>query len=460
MATVLGRKRAREEIERQVGVTHATLDPGGPGVARLHLVPPKVSSRGKQPSILFINGWHILPVGSSWAALLRTFMEVLNERANPGEEIGDEEMVKILDLVVLKMKKLYRVSKERLVDDLDELLAIIMAVAHGQPVPEGLQTAMTLGEYTDNMTAPHRMDLIISPMTLNGIWQCPLHCQNCYAAGQPGMMINHQLTTVGWKEVIDRCREAGIPQLTFTGGEPTVRQDLVELVDYASWHITRLNTNGVMITAELAKSLSEASLDGIQLTLYSYDSEVHDKLVGKKGGWQFTVEGIKNALAAGLSVSINTPLVEANVDYSETLEFIHKMGIRYATCSGLIPTGAASKQIEQNEILSNQRLYLALATALDTAKNLGIEVSFTSPGWLTSEQLESLGLLNPICGACLSNMAVMPNGAVAPCQSWLDNPQGLGNILDIPWEEIWNHPDCKRIRETAAMSDNCPLGGK
>lgn len=456
----LRKRKARSEAEREAGVVHATLDPGGPGVARLHLVPPRPSSRGKEPYLLLINGQYILPVGPSWAALLRTFMEVLNERARPGEEISENEMTVILDDVVTRMKRLYPVSANRLVDDLDELMALILAVAHNQPVPEGLQAAMTLGEYAKHMTAPHRMDLIVSPMTVNGVWQCPLHCKNCYAAGQPGMMVEYELDTGGWKRVIDRCQEAGIPQLTFTGGEPTVRKDLVELIDYAQWHVTRLNTNGVILTPELAKSLYEASLDGIQITLYSFISEVHDKLVGKKGGWELAVEGIKNAVAAGLSVSINTPLVDANADYFKTLKFIHDLGVRYATCSGLIPTGAASKQIEGNETLSNERLFAVLELSLDTANRLGMEISFTSPGWLTSEQLKDLGLFNPICGACLSNMAVMPNGAVAPCQSWLGNPEGLGNILSTPWEEIWNHSECREIRENAATSEYCPLGGK
>ena len=52
-------------------------------------------------------------------------------------------------------------------------------------------------------------------------------------------------------------------------------------------------------------------------------------------------QGIRNAVAAGLSVSVNTPLCSLNTDYAETLRFVHGLGVRYVTCSGLIPSGGA-----------------------------------------------------------------------------------------------------------------------
>jgi hypothetical protein len=50
---------------------------------------------------------------------------------------------------------------------------------------------------------------------------------------------------------------------------------------------------------------------------------------------------------------------------------------------------------------------------------------------------------------------VMPNGAVTACQSWLSEPDGLGNLLTVPWEVIWNVPRCKQMRRLAPQG--CPL---
>ena len=115
------------------------------------------------------------------------------------------------------------------------------------------------------MSAPHRMDLMVSAMTdENGAWKCNQKCIFCYAAGQEYAK-TRELSTEEWKKAIDILRDAGVPMVTFTGGEPTQRADLVELVDHAKWFVTRLNTNGVNLTAELASELKKASLDSVQV---------------------------------------------------------------------------------------------------------------------------------------------------------------------------------------------------
>jgi MoaA/NifB/PqqE/SkfB family radical SAM enzyme len=227
------------------------------------------------------------------------------------------------------------------------------------------------------------------------------------------------------------------------------------LIDHACWHVTRLNTNGINLSREYAQKLFEANLDALQVTLYSQEAGVHDNLVGKQGAWPKTVQGIQNALGAGLSVSVNTPLVHLNSEYGETLKFIHGLGVKYVSCSGLIPAGMGQDQIKAGAALSNADLMAVMRTAVETAKSLGLDLTFTSPGWLTQEQVKELGLSNPICGACLSNMAVMPNGAVTACQSWLADPDGLGNLLNTPWRSIWNHPRCRQMRRVAP--EGCPL---
>jgi hypothetical protein len=129
--------------------------------------------------------------------------------------------------------------------------------------------------------------------------------------------------------------------------------------------------------------------------------------------------------------------------------------VKYVSCSGLIPAGAAKNQIKAGAALSNSELMSVLRAAVQTARDLGLDLTFTSPGWLMHEQVELLGLAEPVCGACLTNMAVMPNGAVTACQSWLADPDGLGNILTVPWHKIWDDPRCRKMRRTD--QDGCPL---
>ena len=228
-------------------------------------------------------------------------------------------------------------------------------------------------------------------------------------------------------------------------------------MDAAQWFVTRLNTNGRRLTPELCKALYEASLDSVQVTLYSDKAAVHHALVGVDG-FGDTVAGIKNAVAAGLIVSVNTPLCSVNRDYADTLRFAASLGVRYATCSGLIPSGSATTEGSVATRLSAAELEDVLHDAVEIAASLGMELDFPRPGGLPEETLRGLGLrLIPSCGACLSNMAITPDGTVVPCQSWLGGVT-LGNILTDPWEKIWTGPQCAAIRaESAKMEHICQL---
>ena len=450
MATLLERRYRRRHLEC---VRHITLDPKGRGVLRIHMIPPRQDA-DNAPFLLLLNGSRLVPLNLSWAILLANFMDRLEPFT--GVEITESDWNAMAAGAVAETHKTYPfTSKEQLSDDLATMIRSLVAIARGQE-PEAEVAPLTLGEYAPEMTAPHRMDLMVSAMTRGGAWHCNQKCLHCYAAGQP-LSDTPELTTAQWREILAKLRAANVPQVTFTGGEPTLRADLVELVEVAQWFVTRLNTNGRLLTPELCRRLYEASLDSVQVTLYSHDPAVHNALVGAEG-FDDTVAGIKNAVAAGLSVSVNTPLCSLNEDYAATVRFVHELGVRYVTCSGLIPSGSAEGAESQATRLTEEQLTDVLRRAVTVAEELEMEMDFTSPGWLKEETLRSLGLtLVPSCGACLSNMAIAPDGGVIPCQSWLSS-QPLGNMLTDDWDKIWQSQRCAAIRaKSAKMEQLCQL---
>ena len=450
MATLLERRYRRRHLEC---VRHITLDPKGRGVLRIHMIPPRQDA-DNAPFLLLLNGSRLVPLNLSWAILLANFMDRLEPFT--GVEITESDWNAMAAGAVAETHKTYPfTSKEQLSDDLATMIRSLVAIARGQE-PEAEVAPLTLGEYAPEMTAPHRMDLMVSAMTRGGAWHCNQKCLHCYAAGQP-LSDTPELTTAQWKEILAKLRAANVPQVTFTGGEPTLRADLVELVEAAQWFLTRLNTNGRLLTPELCRRLYEASLDSVQVTLYSHDPAVHNALVGAEG-FDDTVAGIRNAVAAGLSVSVNTPLCSLNTDYAAAVRFVNGLGVRYVTCSGLIPSGSAEGAESQATRLTEEQLTDVLRRAVTAAEELEMEMDFTSPGWLKEETLRSLGLtLVPSCGACLSNMAIAPDGGVIPCQSWLSS-QPLGNMLTDDWDKIWQSQRCAAIRaKSAKMEQLCQL---
>lgn len=451
-------KRLELKEIRDMPVMQVTFDPKGPGAVRIHLVPPRVSKHEEiAPGLIFINGNDIIPVRKGHTILLANLMK---EIANyEGKEITDEDMNKIVDNTIKRTRRVYyKTSKKVMANDLRNLIEDFCRLAYGQPL-ESQYDAISIGDYAKYMRGPHRMDIMVSAMTdSSGNWHCNNKCLHCYAAGQK-LSEQSELSTDEWKEVLEKMYDAYVTQITFTGGEPTLRKDLPELIRYAKYFVTRLNTNGILLTKDYCRELVEAELDSIQVTLYSVKEEVHNRLVGSNT-WKSTVQGIKNAVDAGLSVSINTPLCAINSEYEETLKFINELGVRYVSCSSIITTGNALQKEAEHTQLTEEELIGILQKATAYCKEKQIEISFTSPGWVSNEVLQQMNLKVPSCGACLSNMAITPNGKVVPCQSWLEGLE-LGDILHEDWSTIWNSFMCEKIRSNSSkMEGICPLRKK
>ncbi len=434
-------------------VLHTTLNPDGPGVIRIHLIPPKTGEDEFGPSAAIINGTDILPVNFVWAVILAEMIREINKY--DGREIGEADIRSILDRTLKSAHEIIPVFPlKRIEADIETIYTTIRQIAYREEVTTDVHY-MSIGDYAPYMQAPHRMDLMVSAMTRKGSWHCNQKCVHCYAAGQT-LSDEEELSTEDWKRILDKCRSAWIPQVTFTGGEPTMREDLFELIRHARWFISRLNTNGIRLTPDYCRELRRAELDSVQITFYSTDPQVHNRLVGAARHKE-TLAGIKNALAAGLSVSINTPLCTLNRDYVKTLELLHGLGVIYVTCSGLITTGKAAGSESESLQLESRELEEILRKAVAYCHENGMEIAFTSPGWLGEEVFEELNIPSPSCGACLSNMAVTPGGNVVPCQSWLsDRP--LGNMLEDDWKTIWESETCRNRRAfSAQLAGECPL---
>lgn len=221
--------------------------------------------------------------------MLAEFIKEVNKY--DGKTINDDDLNQIYKNSYLSSKKvLPLLSKKVFEKDIKRIVDTFKQLSIGETPNEDIQW-VTIGEYADMMKAPHRMDIMVSAMNKDGKWNCNQKCLHCYASGQK-QADEKELSTKKWKEVLDKCRKIGIPQITFTGGEPTMREDLFELIKYGRWFVTRLNTNGIKLSKEYCEKLKEAELDGLQITFYSCDADVHNTLVGAKQ-YDKTLEGIK-----------------------------------------------------------------------------------------------------------------------------------------------------------------------
>lgn len=300
-----------------------------------------------------------------------------------------------------------------------------------------------LAPFSQTPSAPYRMDLALTYRCNNN---CP-HCYNARARTFP------EMDTDAWKRTLDHLWQIGIPHIVFTGGEPTLRPDLPELIAHAEQlgQITGINTNGRKLKdPEFVESLVDAGLDHVQITLESHDPTIHDHMVAPPGAWHDTVAGLRNVLAKRLFVMTNTTLLQENAPFlAKTLDFLAELGVQTVGLNALIYSGRGSTV---GTGLPEAALPPLLEIARQKTDRAGQRLIWYTPTQYCNFDPVQMELGVKGCSAALYNMCIEPDGSVLPCQSYYTS---LGNILIDPWDSIWNHDLSVSLRERTNLPAEC-----
>ncbi|MGB9723446.1 MAG: radical SAM protein [Chloroflexia bacterium] len=412
-----------DALPLKAGLYAYERDDGAGGRVRLHL---RLDAGGR--GLLVINAARVLHLNRTAAEYLFLILEGVPEAE-----------------AVRRMRRCYRVSAGTARSDyrrVREQLEALLRPEEGRcPIAE--MELERVDPFSIPLSAPYRMDLALT-------YRCDNACPHCYVARPSDYP---EMDTGAWKAVLERIWQVGIPHVCFTGGEATLRPDLPELVAYARQRglVSGLLTNGRRLADRAyVEELVAAGLDHVQITLESHDPAVHDRMVGASGAWAETVQGIRNALAAGLYTTTNTTLTRENVPgILETVAWIASLGVPTFACNSLIYAGRGTRV---NSGLPEGELSPLLEQVREAAGRHGLRLIWYTPTrycHLSPLQLE-LGV--KACTAALYNMCVEPDGMVIPCQSYY---HPLGHILDDPWEAIWNHDLARSLRERRYAPETC-----
>ena len=350
------------------------------------------------------------------------------------------------DAVLNRIRRMYRVNHKKAEEDYEKLVYTISTLAQTEKVcPVSFLDVESVEPFTQQFSSPLRMDMALT-------FRCQNNCVHCYAGGPHE---TEELTTERWREVIDRLGQIGVFILTFTGGEPTLRDDLPELLLYAQNRgmVTGLVTNGRKLKDKAyVEALEKVGLDFAQITLESHKPRIHDIMTAAKGSWKETIAGIKNAVKTQIYVSTNTTLSKYNAsEFLETMDLLKELGIAAFGCNSLIYSGKASA-VSEEFALPIETLNELLPKIRDKASQIGLKFLWYTPTQYCRLDPVKLGLGVKSCTAAMINMCVGPNGDVYPCQSYF---QSLGNILKDEWQKIWNHPLALEIRKRGYAELKC-----
>jgi radical SAM protein with 4Fe4S-binding SPASM domain len=400
--------------------------------SRIHLrIDPESSGNGSQGrgsrGLLIVNASRVLHLNPTAAAMAYL---VLNQASHQG---AIRTLTRHFRVSAVQAKLDYA----QFSTDLDELLR-----------PDGACPVCDLNveitpPFSTRPSAPYRMDLALT-------YRCNDNCAHCYN-GRPRDY--PELSTVEWKKIIDRLWAIGIPHIVFTGGEPTLRDDLPELVAHAEQkgQITGLNTNARRLSdARFVQKLVDAGLDHVQITVESHDPAIHDEMVRARGAWKQTIAGLRNVLDTPLYVMTNTTMLRQNSPHlRETLDFLAGVGVPTIGLNALIYSGHG---LTVGTGLSERDLPPLLDLARERTDAYGQRLIWYTPTQYCHFDPMQLELGVKGCTAALYNMCVEPDGGVIPCQSYY---RQIGNLLRDPWDAIWNHDLSISLRERRYVPGKC-----
>lgn len=292
--------------------------------------------------------------------------------------------------------------------------------------------------------------------------RCNARCQKCYmsAVGEDDTQAETmELPLVQIKTIVDRlCEEAHVREVIVSGGEPTLRDDIFEIIAYCKSKGLRVNmiTNGVKAgtVSGFAKALAEAGLDTAQVSLDSPVERTHDVLVKRKF-YRFTVAGLKALHEAGVYAYVNSTLCKLNAEELLGMpRFLKDMGIKTWSANGLIPSGRGIGNLDSLG-MSYGEFAVWVPKLKEAADQAGIEFSWILPVPYCLLPLPAMGFQEKGCTA--ANVIAITNakGQFVACNNLPD--EVLGDMLDptTSFADMWNSVPARWWRERQFMPEPC-----
>ncbi len=312
-----------------------------------------------------------------------------------------------------EMEKRYRVSHDQAHADYQDLADRIHELIRTPDLdPVTFLGFERTAAHTDDLSAPLRLDCAITYQTTGD------HKLEAAPQGR----VKSELTTEEWQVILDKAWQAGIPHVIFTGGEATIRPDLIDLVKYAEnlGQVTGLLTGGERLAEpQFLNELLQSGLDHVMIVLDAASEQ----------SW----EGLRDSLREDLFITVHLTINIVNQAKIEGwLRRLAEMGVMSISLS------MANQNLKEQLDATRQ---LIADLKMDLVWDLPVPYSELNPVKL---ELEEAGVENQVEGAGNAWLYVEPDGDVLPGQGIL---VVLGNLVTESWEQIWQKRTAMKVEE-------------
>ncbi len=306
------------------------------------------------------------------------------------------------DRVAEEMSYRYKVERAQAKEDYQTLVDRIQTLVNSPDLdPVTFLDIERRAPFSGSLSAPYRLDCALTYRVSPGEAGTPLQVA-------PVERVKNELNTTEWMHIMDKAWDVGVPHIVFTGGEPTLRQDLVQLIAHgeANGQVTGLISDGLRLADKAyLDELLQTGLDHLMIVLQPQNPA--------------TWKALENALVDDLFVAVHLTLDQNNfAQLNVLLKNLASSGVK------AISVSAVSKDLA----VQLEALRQAIAQAdLELVWNLPVPYSGLHP-----VALETGGVETP-AGAGSAFLYIEPDGDVLPAQGI---NRVLGNFLSEDWDAI------------------------
>ena len=262
--------------------------------------------------------------------------------------------------------------------------------------------------------------------------RCNERCVHCYIPNE------NKITDIDpplFYDILDQCRDMGVLDFTFSGGEPMLHPNFVDFLRKAKEYDFSINvlSNLTLLNDEIIEEMKANRLSSVQVSLYSMNSDIHDSITKHPGSFYKTKDAILRLIENNIPLQISCPVMKQNKNcYPAVAKWAEEHKIRAVTD------------------------YIMMARFDHTTDNLDSRLSLDEVGDIINHiieydpeynerlveadftEVENRDLSDEaLCGVCISSICMVANGNIYPCAGWQNYV--CGNVTKQSLKEIWEH---------------------
>ncbi|HVP42559.1 MAG TPA: radical SAM protein [Terriglobales bacterium] len=264
-------------------------------------------------------------------------------------------------------------------------------------------------------------------------WRCNERCIHCYLDHED----RGEVTTTEVKDILEQLAAAGTFFLILSGGEPVMRKDFFEIVEYARQLMfsVKVKTNGILIREREAARLRELAVEVVQISVYSHRAAVHDAITKVPGSLERTLNAVRFLRGQGLKVIIAGVMMRQNLgDHKEVQKLARELGVSFQLDPTITP-----KLDGDTSVLDLRIPDSALPQLFRDGSLVGDADEFCAPAEVDASALEALP-----CSAGHTAVYISPYADVFPCVQF---PLPTGNLRQQKFLEVWrDSPQMNEVR--------------